>query len=243
MIPLIVVISIVLFCLLKSTWRRYTLWRWKSRLHLNDHLRALDHISASTNGFQLSRESRIDSDAFEYVYGEIDSSSLVALLSLTQPNPSTVFYDLGSGVGKAVLMCAMTFNVKKACGIELFPLLHQAAQQQLESLNTNPVYYHTAKKIEFICGDFLYIDFSDATVIFISATGLFGDTWIALNQHLEQLPGAPLIITTTKKLLSPKFKLHHTTRVQMSWGVVNAYIQQGIDYETTPGYAGFISCS
>ncbi|PJD94082.1 MAG: hypothetical protein CK424_00555 [Legionella sp.] len=170
--------------------------------------------------------ARTNADAFEYVYGEIDNTSLIALMSLINPNSSTIFYDLGSGVGKAVLMCAMVFDLKKACGIELFPLLHDAAQQQLTALSTDQAYHHTAKKIEFICASFLDIDFSDATLIFISATGLFGDTWVALNQRLEQLPNAPIIITTTKKLLSSKFTIHRITRVQMSWGIVDAYIQQ-----------------
>ncbi len=221
-----IAVLIVILLLLKPCWQRYKIWQWQTRLKLKKHVANLDKISATTNGFQLSHLARQNNDAFEYVYGEIDSTSLLALLSLTHPNPSTIFYDLGSGCGKAVMACAMVFDVKKACGIELFPALDQAAKQQLAQLALMQDYQDIPKKVEFICGNFLDANLADATVIFISATALFGDTWIRLNQQLEQLTHSPIIITTTKKLLSWRSKIHHQTNVQMSWGRVTAYIQQ-----------------
>ncbi|HVT62026.1 MAG TPA: hypothetical protein VHD33_00865 [Legionellaceae bacterium] len=211
-------------------WPKFKLWRWKQRLHLKQHLSFLDALSAPYNGFQLSKLARQRGDAFEYVYGEIDNMSFVALLSLIRPHTDTIFYDLGSGTGKTVLLCAMVFPIKKACGIELFPELHQAAEQQRQKLEASPNYKCVAKKIDFLQGNFLECYFSDATVIFISATALFGDTWLQLNKRLENLSDNPIIITTSKRLLSPKFQLKHHTRVQMSWGVVDAYIQQKTDF-------------
>lgn len=221
---ILVLIAVLFSC--KPCWQRYKIWKWKNRLQLKKHVTNLDKVSATTNGFKLSRMSRQDNDAYEYVYGEIDSMSLLALLSLIKPGPSTVFYDLGSGSGKAVLACAMVFDIKKACGIELFPALDQAAKQQLAQLALMQDYPAISQKIAFVCGNFLDANLTDATVIFISATALFGDTWIRLNQKLEQLTHSPIIITTTKKLLSWRSKVHHQTRVQMSWGRVTAYIQQ-----------------
>jgi hypothetical protein len=213
---------------LKFCWRRYQFWQWQHRIQLNKHLTTLETISRPINGFELSRQARESNDAYEYVYGEIESKSFIALLSLTQPNSSTVFYDLGSGTGKTVLACAMVFDVKKSCGVELFPILDQAAKQQLAQLQCLPDYHDSAQKIVLVCDNFLTVNLADATVIFISATGLFGDTWTQLNHCLAQLSHCPIIITTTKKLLSSQFKLLHQTRVQMSWGVVNAYIQRSL---------------
>jgi len=209
-------------------WRRYYIRRWENRMQLPKHLAMLDTISQSINGFELSRQAREHNDAYEYVYGEIESKSLIALLSLTQPNSSTVFYDLGSGTGKAVLACAMVFDVKKACGIEIFPILDQAAKQQLAQLECLPEYQASAKKMVFFCDSFLNAYLEDATIIFIAATGLFGETWEKLNHRLEKLRHRPLIITTTKKLQSPQFTVLHQTRVQMSWGIVDAYIQHSL---------------
>lgn len=218
----------LIFAPINSVRRRYHIRQWEKRIQLKKHLTTLDTISRPINGFELSRQAREHTDAYEYVYGEINSKSLIALLSLTNPHSSTVFYDLGSGTGKTVLACAMVFDVKKACGVEVFPTLDQAAKQQLAQLECNPDYQENVQKVVFVCDSFLNINLADATVIFIAATGLFGDTWEQLNHRLEQLSHCPIIITTTKKLLSPQFKVLHQTRVQMSWGIVNAYIQRSL---------------
>jgi hypothetical protein len=210
----------------KTWWHSYQNWQWQHQLKLKHHLKNLQCISAPFDGFELSKQARQDNDAYEYVYGEIEPKSLIALISLAQPDLNTVFYDLGSGTGKAVFACAMVFDIKKSCGIELFPPLQHAAHQQLEHLNSLSEYQQHTKKITFICDNFLNICLADATLIFVSATGLFGETWIKLNHNFEQLQSNPIIITTSKKLQSPQFKVVRTTKVQMSWGVVKAYIQE-----------------
>ena len=68
--------------------------------------------------------ARQKQDAIEYVYGEIEFLPFIALLSLDKPDSKTVFYDLGSGIGKAVLACAMVYPVHKSVGVELLPELY-----------------------------------------------------------------------------------------------------------------------
>ena len=202
--------------------------RWYNALSLKKHEESFQRLFASLDGFALSRQARIAHDAMEYTYGEIDFISFIGLLSLTHPTTDTVFYDLGSGTGKAVFATAMVFNVHKSCGIELFHTLHEAAIKQQQQLQQCLDYQDTAGSIHFINADFLHVDFSDATLIFINATALFGDTWIALNQRLNQTKSGTMIITTSKKLLSDHFAVKKITPVQMSWGRVNAYVQQRI---------------
>ena len=43
------------------------------------------------------------------------------------PTAGEVFYDLGSGTGKAVLTAAALHPLAAACGIEIQPRLHEAA--------------------------------------------------------------------------------------------------------------------
>lgn len=221
-------ILFILILLAETFGQRFRIWRWQKHIGLDKHLTLLNTISADINGFQLSRIARADSDAMEYVYGEITPQAFVALLTLVKPDSSTVFYDLGSGSGKAVLLCAMVFDVKKSCGIELFSSLDQAAKQQQQHLKSCVNYQHAADKITFICGNYLHTPFDDATLVFISATALFGETWQQLNHRLECLSITTIVITTTKPLLSKQFKLLQKTRAEMSWGVVNVYIQTKI---------------
>ncbi|HHF7347457.1 TPA: hypothetical protein ACPSKE_000617 [Legionella feeleii] len=221
---LIVICSLFLFL---PIWRRQIkLRRWRKSLHLNKHHKVYRQLYANVDGFALSKAERTRQDAPEYVYGEIDFESFIALLSLGKPGPSTVFYDLGSGTGKAVLACIMVFDVKKSCGIELFTSLHHCAQQQQQRLKCIQDYEAKATRIEFMKRNFLETNFADANLIFINATAFFGETWLAISKLVEQIKPGALVITTSKALRSDLFTLEAVTQVKMSWGIVKAYIQQ-----------------
>ncbi len=200
--------------------------RWHKKRALDQHLSAYIELYATVNGFTLSHAARHTRDAMEYVYGEIDFIPFIALLSLTKPDENTVFYDLGSGTGKAVIACAMVFNVKESHGIELFSSLHHAACNQLQSLSDMTDYSTTIQKIHFTNDHILNSDFHDATLIFINATGFFGEPWVTISQRIEQTTQCATVITTSKPLKSTAYSIIHTTSVQMSWGIVTAYIQQ-----------------
>ncbi|KTD58199.1 hypothetical protein Lsai_0806 [Legionella sainthelensi] len=172
----------------------------------------------------LSQNARRKHDAMEYSYGEIEFFSFIALLSLINPNENTVFYDLGSGTGKAVIACGMVFPVKKSIGIELFPELYLHSCQQVEQLAAIKQYERQAPKIKFRLGDFLEANLNDATLIFINSTAFFGPTWEKLCVKIDYLPHLTTIITTSKPLSCIHFKLLKHTKVKMSWGVVSAYI-------------------
>ena len=206
--------------------------RWYRSLSLKTHQAAHDSIFKDINGFVLSKEARKHNEAIEYTYGEIEFLHIVALLSLTQPGPHTVFYDLGSGTGKAVLAAAMVFQTQKNTGIELFSPLYQAALTAQEQLQNLPDYHERAKTIQFINNNFLHTDFRDATLIFINATTFFGDLWDGLNQQLATVKHNTIVITTSRKLSPTFFTITRKTSIQMSWGVVNAYIHTRNRYKT-----------
>lgn len=212
-----------------SLWRLFhskKISRWKTELSLQKHLHIHEQLYAQINGFHLSQLARQFNDAPEYVYGEIEFLAFVALLSLVHPSNNTVFYDLGSGTGKAVLACAMVFPVRKSCGIELFSNLHNAAVLQQKKLAAQCSYKDKASRIQFIKGNFLTTDIQDATLIFVNASGFFGETWQNITDHISQAKHCNTIITTSKKLLSSNFRVIKETKVMMSWGVVSAYIHQ-----------------
>lgn len=198
--------------------------RWKNQLNLDKHALVFERIYSSVDGFKLSRHARQKQDALEYVYGEIDFISFIALLSLAKPSPQTIFYDLGSGVGKAVIASAMVFNLKKCCGIELFYEMHSAAVSQKQKLAALSSYAEKSNAMYFIHGDILTTDFHDATLIFINATAFFGDHWRHINDQLTKTIHCQTVITTSKKLISNAFIVVNATKVRMSWGIVNAYV-------------------
>jgi precorrin-6B methylase 2 len=209
--------------------KQYIIRRWRNALALDDHQPHYESLFKNVDGFSLSKQARATQDAWEYTYGEIDFISFIALLSSISPRSTMIFYDLGSGIGTAVLACAMVFEPQKACGIERFKILHDTALTQQEHLAQWPAYNDIAQRIHFIEGNFLSIDFSDATVVFINATALIGETWDLLVRRLERLDAGTIIITTTKMLKSDYVLLKKTLPIQMSWGIINAFI-----YEVKP---------
>ena len=207
-------------------WRKITVKRWQLAHGLDKHQPVFTKLYADIDGFSLSRIARSQHDAIDYTYGEIDFLSFIALLSLAKPNHQTVFYDLGSGTGKAVLACAMVFNVQRSYGIELFESLNNAACTRQKVLRFLPEYAAISKTIHFIQGDFLHVDFNDATLVFINATGFIGQTWTEISARLTQTTRCTTVISTSKSLKSDAFTITNVTAVRMSWGVVKAYIQK-----------------
>lgn len=223
-------VSILLFLLIWPYWRRaYRLKLWKHTYNLQYHYPIFQKIVQPFDGFSLSRIARLQHDAMEYTYGEIEFTSFIALIAMTFPSPTTRFYDLGSGSGKAILAAAMVFDMQYYCGIELFNGLHDAALAQKKLLEQQSEYKKRAEKIHFINNNFLNVDLHQATLIFINATALIGPTWDLLNQKLSNESNECMIIITTSKALKiPSFIITKTTKVIMSWGIVQAYIHRSL---------------
>lgn len=219
---LVLLIGATLFSYRKN----WQIWRWRRALQLNKHELAHNALFKDVNGFALSQMDRVSQDAIEYVYGEIEWTSFIALLSLTKPNETTVFYDLGSGVGKTVIACSSVFGVAKSCGIELMPSLHEAAKKKAEVLAKMPEYQSIVSSICFIKGNFLDYNLQDATLIFINSTAFFGDVWVKICQYLEIISSCQIIITTSKIMISNAFVVDKVVKVQMNFGVVSAFIHK-----------------
>ena len=53
---------------------------------------------------------------------------------------------------------------------------------------------------------------------------MFGSVWESLCARLNNLPQLNTVITTSKSLISNNFLVTNHTRIEMSWGIVEAYI-------------------
>lgn len=215
------------FRLYRWALKKIKIRRWMKTFKLQQHFSVFNQLFTGDEGFWLSRKARdVHQDAFDYTYGEIEFFSFIALILLANPNQQTRYYDLGSGIGKAAVACALVFEMQKYCGVELFAELYQAAQAKKQALSAMPTYAKEAQRLEFVNEDFLNVDFSDATLIFINATAFVGELWVRLSEKLEREAVGATIITTSKKLHSDAYYVKKMTQVNMSWGVVTAYIQE-----------------
>lgn len=168
----------------------------------------------------------------EFIYGEIDFLAFFLLLEKVKPQTNEIFYDLGSGTGKATFTAGLFFDLSKSCGVELLPPLYQQAAQQLKKaiqwIQNGDIDKHFFKKIasmEFTNDNFLDYQFHDADIIYIAATCLNDDTWSKLVKKMTQLKAGCRIIVATREIQSPQFETIYQGIDLMSWGLcpVNIY--------------------
>lgn len=122
------------------------------------------------------------------VYGEITMqgvSKVIAKFREAFNKPNAVFYDLGCGLGRMVGQVALLTNVTRSIGVELCPNRYAAAKKLADSA------FFPAAKPEFIEGNFLDQDYSDATIVYIDNTMYNKDV---LQRLLGLLPDECIII-------------------------------------------------
>lgn len=159
----------------------------------------------------------------DFIYGEIDFLSFHNILEKTNPKPNEIFYDLGSGAGKAVFAAALYCNFSKCCGIELLSPLYNKALNTLAKaqikLKNNQSDLKKISTIQFIQDSFLEYDFHDANVIYIAATCFGETTWESLINKITTLPSGTRIIVATKNIQHERFDLIYQGAEIMSWGL------------------------
>lgn len=125
---------------------------------------------ALKNIYKLDSHKNVNKTNFDYMtvgsegYGETGYVSFKLLMDTYDSyfNDNTVFYDLGSGLGKLVFHVGMMSNAKKSCGIEYSKERYNVS---IDNLNKYP-----KENISFINDSFLNVDLSDATVIYTDNT-------------------------------------------------------------------------
>ncbi|OGT58083.1 MAG: hypothetical protein A3F43_04225 [Gammaproteobacteria bacterium RIFCSPHIGHO2_12_FULL_42_10] len=170
----------------------------------------------------------------EFIYGEIDFLSFFSILKKTNPQPGEVFYDLGSGSGKAVFAAALCFELSESLGIELLPALFKKSNRQLERVKTlilhhdrdfSDTYLARIASIHFFNENILHHDYSNADILYIAATCFSEETWNKLIAQFACLKSGTRIIVTSKSIHNQQFVSIHSHAELMSWGLctVNIY--------------------
>ncbi len=149
------------------------------------------------------------------------------------------FYDLGSGLGKAVIAMSLLHHFKKLIGIEflenLFKLSLGVKQNYDKTIENKFENYKqlfsfdTPNQIEFLQGDFLKHSWEDTSITFANST-CFTPTMMKniANKANKECKTGTIIITFTKRLtsLSIDWELRDGFRRLMTWGIATIYIHR-----------------
>ncbi|GIW66924.1 MAG: methyltransferase [Candidatus Parcubacteria bacterium] len=192
-----------------------------------EKLKIFTEIYKDIDGFYLSLSERNKKGISDksFVYGEIVPESFCEILEKANTNENTIFYDLGSGVGKAVILAKLIFNVKKSIGIEYLESLIQASQTAYNKLK-NFIFLNDGSVI-FINNDIFNFDFSDGDLIFINST-CFSDEQLDIltKLSLKLKSGSKLIVLTKKINDCENFNLLLENQYPFSWGSATVRIYQ-----------------
>jgi SAM-dependent methyltransferase len=185
-----------------------------------------EQIFGDIQGYTLSSTGRAklqrESDP-AFTYGEVTPEAVEMFMNMVQPQPGEVFYDLGSGTGKAVIFASLLAPFAKSVGVELVEDLHAASNLARERLETqirpglHPDYH--GRQVHFVNGDMFQQDLTDGGVVFTHCTCFDDDFMARLGEKLaNSLKSGARVITVTKGLTHPQFEFMGSTPFRMAWG-------------------------
>jgi hypothetical protein len=182
-----------------------------------DATTVLRRLYRGVDGFDIARreEARVRKAKSSATYGELRPAATLHLLEALQLTRRDVFYDLGSGVGKVVLLAAMVTPARRCIGVELAPgrvadacrVLAQAQRDRLVS----------TRRVQLREDDILATDLSDATVVYTCSTAFPTPFMGRLQRKLAALQ-RPLTFVTLQVLDDhPAFERHDVLRLDVTW--------------------------
>lgn len=196
---------------------------------INEAIQIIPSLT-NANPHQISKRTRKQQGLLsdEYLYGEMHLITFVKLMDICQPKEGEVFYDLGSGAGDVIFMADYCYPFSKCYGVELLDSLYNLSTEKRERFvkQANALQPEKTISSQFILGDFLQVDFSDADIIFINATAFKGATWDNLSKLLKLLKPGARIIVTSLELKTPEFKMIYGAHELMSWGYCSVRIYE-----------------
>jgi len=189
-------------------------------------------------GKSVSRKERKSKGlvAPHLAYSEITYQSLGTVLAKIRQyhgglqDGGGVFYDLGSGTGKAVCAAAILHTFDKCVGIEVLQTLHEVAIELLDTFDrtVKPTLGDSPPEVQFVLGDILEMEWPDATVVFANCT-CYSQTLMAnIIQRCSPLREGTFFISVSKRLKSDAWKVLDSQLLEMNWGTATVFIHQKI---------------
>ncbi len=186
------------------------------------------------NGYQVSYEEKKKLDLFEnktFTYSEVDFDGFKAILDIVNPPNDYVFFDCGSGLGKALLLSSLLTPCKKLIGREKLPSLVEENKaifvkymDYLKRDYSNVLIPELDLKEE----SFINYSFKDVDVLFAHSTCFDNELMNSLTDKLLELKKGSSVITVTKQIDHPDFECIHKGFYKMNWGSPTVFIYKKI---------------
>lgn len=204
-------------------------------LSLNQIEKLFGFVYGKRSGYFLTADEKnfIADNGGESSYGEIlYSTTENLLLDIFKLKEGDVLHDFGSGVGKFAIQARLTTNVSKIVATELSVTRAVLANEALEKIHNLGLLKPNDERLQFINGNFLELDISDASHIYICSTCFHDELMTNIYKKLvkEGKPGLQVVslvmfnIPKKHKSLPKRLAYKTTHTIPMSWS------------NTSPGY-------
>ena len=149
------------------------------------------------------------------IYGELMPTATQHLLTLLDLRPDDHFVDLGAGLGKVVLMAAMTTPARAVVGVELSTSRLGVAEQALARARAQAL--PGVERARFVEADMMTVDLDEATVVYTCSTA-FSDAFMeGLRDRLATLPRLRKLATLQDFDPHPALELTEVHKLDASW--------------------------
>lgn len=185
-----------------------------------------DKIFQNLNGYGISlleKEQREKKEGIfrDVLYGEVSLELLYALYVLPPINEyigkAKIFYDLGSGIGNAVISSYLTGIFDKCIGIELLDTLYETslkAHKKLIDIDKS-----AKNNVKFIHDNILNVNFSDADIILFCCPTKDENLRKEMEKKFKSLKKGTIIMSLIHKIENENdFELLNAKLVRVAWG-------------------------
>ena len=185
-----------------------------------------DKVFQGLNGYGISlleKEQRQQKEEIfrDILYGEVSLELLYAMYVLPPINEyiekAKIFYDLGSGIGNAVISSYLTGLFDKCVGVELLDTLYKTslkAHKRLIDIDKN-----AEKNIKLIHDNILNVDFYNADIILFCCPTKDENIRNKIEEKFKNLKSGAIIMSLIHKFKDEKdFELLNVKLVRVAWG-------------------------
>lgn len=192
-------------------------WYKLSRVRSQDAIARVRRIYRLLDGFEIPREDEraVERSRGSATYGELMPTATVRMLEQLQLSRADVFYDLGAGVGKVVLLAALTTPVARAVGIELARRRVELGTRALARARAERL--SGAERAALHEDDMLRCPLEDATVVYTCSTAFSSAFMRKLVRRLAKLPKLRTLVSLQDFDEHRSFELAGVARLDASW--------------------------
>jgi len=184
-------------------------WWWKLKLKMFSlYFNDPPYLVISREGVSTSLAQE------DLIYGETPLLTVKKFLEHAGCAKNDVFYDLGCGRGNTVFFVSKFFNID-AVGVDILPTFIRRANEIKNALDF--------PRASFIQNDFLSVDISPATIVYIASTTFTDSTLQKIIKKTKELNRGTRLITLSAPLNAPNITLTGSGIFYFSWGKSHAF--------------------